>query len=270
MLLFIAIFIEKAENEVHNQKNSMTVLSGIAVCGSAVLLPVLGMTPDVIFARIGATAELFLCPPVVLHGEAHAIHWLSLENLKGSAISVCIGVLVYVVVVRGWLMKKEGGRRVYVNRIPVWMDLEESVYRPVLLRLIPAIVTPFCRLLDCLMDKMRGVAFVLALVGRVCDTFVDGIVSLLQATIFAPRKRKMSIWVGTKVTHMLGTVMDGIIAVLNKTLFHNHPITKSFVSVFAVSELEAKQTFSLITGSVSFGLLLAALGFAITLLYLLF
>ena len=157
-----------------------------------------------------------------------------------------------------------------MNRIPAWMDLEESVYRPVLLRLIPAIVTPVCRLLDCLLDKMHWVAFVLALASRVCDTFVDGIVAVLKTTIFAPRKRRMSTWVGTKVTHTLGTVMDGIIVVLNKTLFHNHPIKKSFVSVFAVSELEARQTFFLITGSVSFGLLLAALGLAITLIYLLF
>lgn len=268
--LFVAIFIEKAENEAHNEKNSMTVLSGIAVCGSALLLPLLGMTPDIIFAKIGAVAEAFLCPPEVLHGESHVIHWLSFENLKGSMISVCIGVVVYVVIVRGLLMKKENGKRVYVNRIPVWMDLEESFYRPVLLRIIPAIITPVCRLLDCLMDKMHGIAFVLALISRVCDTFVDGIVSLLKNSIFAPKKRRMSIWVGTKVTHTLGTAMDGIIAVLNKTLFHNHPITKSFVSVFAVSEMEARQTFSLITGSVSFGLLLAALGLAITLIYLLF
>jgi hypothetical protein len=40
--------------------------------------------------------------------------------------------------------------------------------------------------------------------------------------------------------------------------------------VFAVSELEARQTFSLVIGSVSFGLLLAAMGLAISLIYLLF
>jgi len=129
------------------------------------------------------------------------------------------------------------------------LDLEESIYRPVI----------FCAL-----------PFVLAFFSRICDTAVDGITRVLRATVFAPRKRKMSIWVGTRVTHMLGTAMDGVVAVLNKTIFHNHPITKSFVSVFAVSELEARQTFSLVIGSVSFGLLLAAMGLAISLIYLLF
>lgn len=247
--LFIAIFVEKDEGEETEKKSSMTVLSGIAVCGSAVLLPVLGLTPDVIFAKIGHAAEEFLCPADVLSGEAHAIHWLSFENLKGAAISVTIGIAVYVLIVRGLLMKKENGRRVYVNRIPMWLDLEESVYRPVVLVALP---------------------FVLAFFSRICDTFIDGIAGFLKATVFAPRKRKMSVWVGTKVTHMLGTAMDGIVSVLNKTLFRNHPITKSFVSVFAVSELEARQTFSLVTGSVSFGLLLAAMGLAISLIYLLF
>ncbi len=247
--LFIAIFVEKGEGEEAEKKSSMSVLSGIAVCGSALLLPVLGLTPDLIFAKIGHLAEEFFCPPVILNGEGHEIHWLAFENLKGAAISVLIGVLVYVVVVRGLLMRKENGRRVYVNRIPAWMDLEESVYRPVVLHALP---------------------FVLAFLSRICDTLIDGVSGLLRATVFAPRKRKMSIWVGTKVTHMFGTVMDGIVSVLNKTLFHNHPITKSFVSVLAVSELEVRQTFSLITGSVSFGLLLAAMGLAISLIYLLF
>lgn len=247
--LFVAIFVEKGDTNAEGNKKSMTLLSGIAVCGPAVLIPVLGVTPDVIFAKIGKAAEAFFCPSELVAKEAHAIHWLSLENLKGAAISVAIGILVYVVIVRGLLMKKEGERRIYVNRIPGWMDLEESFYRPVFFSALP---------------------FVLALVSRVCDTLVDGIASVLRATIFSPRKKKMSLRVGTKMTHMFGTAMDGIVLVLNKTLFHSHPIKKSFVSVFAVSELEARQTFSLITGSVSFGLLLAALGLAVSLIYLLF
>ena len=172
-----------------------------------------------------------------------------MTGVQTCALPISIGIAVYAVVVRLLLMKKENGRKVYVNRVPAWFDLEDSFYRPVVLHFLP---------------------FVCAFVCRVFDTMVDGISTLLKNTVLAPRKRRMSIWVGTRVTHMLGTAMDAVVSVLNKTLFHNHPITKSFVSVFAVSELEAKQTFSLITGSVSFGLLLAALGFAITLLYLLF
>lgn len=267
--LFVAIFVEKGNHETSEKKHSMTPLSAIAVCGSAALLPVLGMTPDLIFAKIGKAANAFLCPEE-LHGHEHAIHWLSFENLKGSAISVGIGVAVYFLVVRTLLMKKEGGRNCYVNRLPGWLDLEESVYRPIVLKLIPSVWGGICRFVDRLPEVLRVLPFICGFFCRVCDTFIDGVVSLLRRTLFSPRKKKMSLRVGTKMTHMFGTAMDGIVLILNKTLFHNHPIKKSFVSVFAVSELEARQTFSLITGSVSFGLLLAAMGLALSLIYLLF
>lgn len=249
--LFIAIFIERGEGEQHTVAKSMTPLSGLAVCGSAVLLPVLGLTPDWLFAKIGGAASALFHPASAGGGvELSGVSWLSAENLKGAAISAAIGILVYVVVVRFLLMKKEeDGRRIYVNRIPSWLDLEDAVYRPVLLYFLP---------------------FVCAFVCRLFDRLVDGAAALLNHTVLAPRKKRLSVWVGTRVTHMLGTAMDMLVLLLNKTLFHKHPIKKSFVSVFAVSELEARQTFSLITGSVSFGLLLAATGFAITLLYLLF
>ncbi len=248
--LFIAIFVERGEGEQHTAAKSMTPLSGIAVCGPAVLLPVLGLTPDRIFAEIGGVAEAFFNPYSGKKGvKLSGIAWLSAENLKGAAISAAIGILVYVVVVRLLLMKKENGQRVYVNRVPSWLDLEDAVYRPVLLYFLPFVCAFFCRL---------------------CDRLVDGAAALLNHTVLAPRKKRLSVWVGTRLTHMLGTAMDMLVLLLNKTLFHKHPIKKSFVSVFAVSELEARQTFSLITGSVSFGLLLAATGLAITLLYLLF
>jgi len=267
--LFVAIFIEKGTYEGKEKKRSMTPLSAIAVCGSALLLPILGMTPDVIFAKIGKAANHFLCPEEFI-GHEHAIHWLSAENLKGSAISVGIGVAVYFLVVRTLLMRKTKNGKCYVNRLPEWLDLEESVYRPVVLKVLPNLLAGTSRLVDLLPEVLRCLPFVCAFICRIFDTFVDGIVGGLRKTLFSPRKKKMALRVGTKLTHMFGTAMDGIVFVLNKTLFHNHPIKKSFVSIFAVSELEARQTFSLITGSVSFGLLLAALGLALSLLYLLF
>lgn len=259
--LFAAVFLEKGAGERHEVKRCMTVPSGIAILGSAALLPVLGLTPNLIFARIGEAAARFFTGTAT--GDESGISamlqvqnriglsgmWLSLENLRGSLISVCIGILVYFGFVRTCLMKKEQGKTVYANRLPVWMDMEKVVYRPVFLVFLPFLCAFFC---------------------RICDIFTDSFTALLKNTVFSPGKHKMSIWVGTKLTHMLGTFMDKIIAVLNKLVFRKNPIKKSFVSVFAVGELEAKQTFALITGSVSFGLLLAAAGLVVTLLYLLF
>jgi len=262
--LFVAIFLEEGDGEKHEVKSSMSTISGIAIILPGVMLPVLGLTPNILFARIGKAAASFLLKEEtevsgLLEVSNHfglGGHWLSGANLKGSAISVTIGLLVYFGFVRTCLMQteqkkgkgKSKAKRVYVNRLLPWMDLEKTVYRPVILGFLP---------------------FVLAFFSRICDTLVDGFVNLMKKTVVAPRKHKMTIWVGTRLTHMLGSFMDGIVFVMNKTVFRKHPIQKSFISVFAVSEMEAKQTFALITGSVSFGLLLAAGGLVITLLYLL-
>ena len=70
-----------------------------------------------------------------LHGEHlhHAVHYLSLENLKGAAISIAIGAAVYLGVVRTW-MRRNGD---YVNRWPARVDLEDLLYRPLLLNWLP-------------------------------------------------------------------------------------------------------------------------------------
>ena len=60
----------------------------------------------------------------------------------GAVKSIAIGVVVYFLVVRLLLMAKdEKGVRVYVNRWPEKLDLEDLVYRPVLLKLLPGVCT---------------------------------------------------------------------------------------------------------------------------------
>ena len=58
--------------------------------------------------------------------------------MKGFAISLAIGLLVYLFI-RKCLMKEVDGRRVYVDRWPKVLDLEELIYRPVLLKALPGL-----------------------------------------------------------------------------------------------------------------------------------
>jgi len=60
----------------------------------------------------------------------------TLENLKGGAISLAIGALVYLFVVRR-LLFREGS---YVNLWPEKLDLEEGLYRPALTKWIPGVL----------------------------------------------------------------------------------------------------------------------------------
>ena len=84
----------------------------------------LGLTPNLSMDRVAAFARSFLQG----HAPEHAVAYFSAVNLKGAAISITIGLLVYLLVVRRLLIRN--GR--YRDPIPQWLNLEYGVYRPVL------------------------------------------------------------------------------------------------------------------------------------------
>lgn len=139
--LFICIFVEKhpeKQTQFDENRRYMNPRSAIALCVPALLLPVLGLSAG---RSMDAIADLgtdfFHSGPL-----EHAVRYLSLNNLKGAAISIAVGVLVYVLIVRKLLMRD--GR--YVNLWPAKLDLEELVYRPLLLRWLPGVFGPVCAL----------------------------------------------------------------------------------------------------------------------------
>lgn len=63
--------------------------------------------------------------------------------------------------------------------------------------------------------------------------------------------------------------LDYVIEVLNHTIRKKNPIEHSFVVAFAEWEEVFRRTNRLISASLSFGLMLAAIGLGLTLIYLL-
>ncbi|MDO5292900.1 MAG: proton-conducting transporter membrane subunit, partial [bacterium] len=165
--LFVAIFVEKNakdQDKFDAKKKYMSKASMFAIVGSAVILPILGFLPTLTQDKLADLGQGFM------HGEnpAHAVHYFSFVNLKGAIISLVIGLVVYFVVVRLLLMKKdETGRKVYINAWPEWMDLENVVYRPILLVFLP---------------------FVGAFVCRIFEQLTDGVIALLAKTVYTPIK----------------------------------------------------------------------------------
>ena len=82
------------------------------------------------------------------------VAYFSLINLKGAGISILIGLLLYVLVVRKWMETVQDGNRIYRDRWPGWLDLENLLYRPVLLKILPLLFGTLCRLADRLMDTI--------------------------------------------------------------------------------------------------------------------
>ncbi len=134
--LFISLCIEKnADPEEQARFDGMnghwcTKVSGAVLFGCAVLIPLLGCTPYLSMDYIASLAEHFFHVE-----ESSVVHYFTLGNLKGGAISVTIGVLVYLFAVRGLLMKENR----YLDRWPKALNLEEGFYRPLLLKVLPFI-----------------------------------------------------------------------------------------------------------------------------------
>ena len=130
--LFIALFVEKNADQAAQKRfdgagRGMNPLSAASLSLSALVLLILGLMPDLFMTPLANLSLPFLLasPP------AHAVDYFAWINLKGALISLSIGLAVYVGVVRRCLMRgDEAGVRHYVNLLPPWLDLENSVYRP--------------------------------------------------------------------------------------------------------------------------------------------
>ena len=143
--LFICIFVEENKDPVLQQKYDMpgaymNLTSTIAILGSSIFCLLLGQ--PLISTRLGA----------FMSGNSHILHFkaFTLTNLKGGAISLCIGGILYLVVVRG-LLKKDGR---YKDYWPKWLDLEDLVYRGIPARFIFALWCTVLRIVEMSTDTI--------------------------------------------------------------------------------------------------------------------
>ena len=126
--LFYIIFVAEKPEHQHQKTPYMSPMTGAVLAIGGVLMPLLGLTAHLTMDRIAAYAlPFFRREPM-----AHAVNYFSLGNLKGAAISITIGVLVFLFVGMKWLTRKEDGHEVYRNVWPRGLDLEDAVYRPAL------------------------------------------------------------------------------------------------------------------------------------------
>lgn len=145
--LFVAIFIEQNNTDqakLDAKKNYMKPMSTIALVASAVMIPVFGLFPQQTFMKVADFGKYFM------HGHAleHAVEFFAWQNLKGAVASLVIGAILYLLVVRICLMKKdENGNTIYVNSWPIFVNLEKYIYRPVL-AFLSTFFYYICKMLD--------------------------------------------------------------------------------------------------------------------------
>lgn len=237
--LYVALFVEKNSDEsVQAQFDSlkgkyMNKASAASLTLSAVLLPVMGFFPHIVMDGLADMGQGFMqAAPAI---EAEAVAYFSLPNLKGAAISLVIGALVYFIAVRLWMMRSTR----YIDRWNKHLDLENLVYRPVLLNILP---------------------FLFAVVCRVLDSLVDTAVVFLRKTIYRDSKLPQELPEGTPLTHMFACAMGCFQWIANKTFCRKHPVFVDYDHKFAMTHEEWFENSAMIARSMSFGLLLFCIG----------
>lgn len=246
--LFVAVFVEtnedeKRQEEFDNMTAYMDKRTTFALTGSAAVLLVWGLFPHAIMERAARLGQGFLH----LTGSGEEVSYL--KTLSGAMISLGIGLLVYALIQKVLRKKKENGTWKYVDRWPKWLDMEELLYRPVLLKILPA---------------------VFGTLSRILDSFVDILVVLLRKSVYAespiPHPRKE----GNALTAAVGHLMNGWQSAANHLWKRKNPSQKDYVHAAAILNEKFKESNMIIRRSLSFGLLLVCIGLCMTLVYIIF
>ena len=244
--LFVAIFIESNTDETvqakyDSKKKYMNLESTFALAGSALLLFGWGLFPHKLMDQVAMMGQEFMH----LHEAGHSVHYFAWVNLKGGLISITIGALVYLFFIRKVLIKNNE----YVNLWPQWFDVENKIYRPILLGFLP---------------------FISRLICRVFDSIVDGIIVLLRKTIYRDSPLPHDLPEGNFISNTAGKMMNAYQWFANHTYRKKNPVHRDYVHEFAMLKVRLYEERFIIARSLSFGLLLACIGLCATLVYIIF
>ncbi len=140
--LYICIFVRKG----YGQKFTGAYISKKAKLGLTavtLLLLALGLAPNFLFAEIGEFVEHFMHT----HYD-HEIHYFTRVNLQGSAISIAIGLLLYLGIAEKTVASKSKG---YTDYSVCSMTVSGKIYKP-LMKIFGLVFSVILRIFDVATD----------------------------------------------------------------------------------------------------------------------
>ncbi len=249
--LWVAIFVEKnldAGKQSQFDSDAKTYVSPrmkVILLTCALSIGICGTLPYLTLDKLADFTQDIL----YAHPLAHVIDYFSLVNLQGALISLGIGAFLYFVGVRCLIMRPTDDGTCYVSRWPEWLNLNDLVYHPLFLYLLPNVFR-----------------FLMRIVDSVVDWFILG----ARATFLRDSKLPQEVEEGNIFTYRLGKILNGIETLINRLFFNGRPTKRNFVHLLAVRLLELEEDRMIIARSMSFGLVLFCIGLSITLIYMLF
>ncbi len=278
--IFVAVFVEKGDEDhaAAPRRGYARLYTKILLALPALMIPLMGCLPQLIMnpaSRIAAlSSPLSLGRRIFEYPE-----YASWECLSGTVISYAVGAAVYFLVIRRLLMKD--GR--YVDRFPKRFTLEDTFYRPILCGLIPDVVGAFTAIFGenrilknichfCLKgagavsawlsDLPSRCGFILraaSAVSNAASGLTDRLFDLLGATLYRETKAGYGEYKRDKLGRLVGKILDKA-----------RPGEESHVEQAVAMEQELSRSRRIITGSFSFALMMACIGLALILVYVLF
>ena len=213
--LFFCVFVEKNKDAsvqafYDEKKTYVTPLSGGILCVSAALLLLMSVPSFV--TKLGARMS-----------GLHAVHFetFAWENLKGAFISLSVGAAVYLGFIRPLLLTKK-------IRITRRFDLEDNLYRPLLLKWLPAVLSLPARLLgENLVLRRFPISVPIALSRLLGENLVlrrfpisvpIALSRLLGENRIITRFSRAAVMAGIAAGRFLEQSLDGIVLLMRKTV----------------------------------------------------
>ncbi|MBQ3078420.1 MAG: sodium:proton antiporter [Clostridia bacterium] len=255
--IYIAVFWQKnADAETQAKYDGMNktyidLRSRIALILSSCLIPILGVFPNDTLLKLYDVSKHFLH-----QYDMHEVAFCNLVNLKGGAITLGIGTIVYLTVVRFFMYNKDKG---YIDRWPKWLDLENAVYRPVFTRFVPWVLSVISGCLNVLTDCFHRVfMFLIVLASRIMDEGMDRIALFVREALFIHRANGPRPGTKTSYAASLRRALDAF----SRAAARVSPRLRG--DMRDVTDLRYGSSY---TNSVTFGLLLCTLGIVFALVY---
>ncbi len=269
--VFMAVFVEKnADEKVQKAYDENAHYLSGPMCAILVALaaafPVVGVCGNLAAQSVGKLGETFLG----VSFESITVQIFSGEALLSSLISLSIGAIIYVFFIRRVLVSEKDGQWAYVYRRQRFIDLENTIYRPLLLQILPSVFGFLCSILDRLLDAAVSVALkISAVVCMAANCLVDSVVVFLRRTLFKESPAWSELKEGNALTHLAGSLLNRAGDAVD-VIFQREKPHKDFEHEIASGVKRMQEANLLISRSLSFGLLLFCLGLLLTVLYVLF
>lgn len=253
--LFVCIFVEKpaAGTTVHgNAKLPLYCSVPLAIC--ALLLPALGTynTASRYIADISAPA---------MNAEAlPALDFFSGKNMLGAAISISIGAIVYIFIVRRFMIN-DGVYRDFSNPDA---DIDEKLYKPFIFRLLPAVFGSISAFVCELPSYIAKAAIRTAsLISHAVSDLPDALILLSRKTALREVAVKQPDFRHARLPSKIGYALQKMSDALGIK-------SKNLDLRFAAAVEAARVTMRRITRNLSFSMIVACIGLCAALIFLIF